>query len=73
MSFADNEPRQILQNLVKFNIILILGQIFVIAQHVPEFTLTIQQLIQVSQKQFQLADVTTFLILADTLHENLVD
>jgi hypothetical protein len=30
LSFADNEAGQILQNLIKFNIVLILGQGFVI-------------------------------------------
>jgi hypothetical protein len=73
LSLTDNEPGKILQNLIKLDIVLILGQIFVVPQHVPELALTIQQLIKVAQEQLQFADVTTLLVLPNALHEDLVD
>ena len=70
---AHHEPGQLVQNLIELNLVLIFSQPLVVAQTVPQLSLAIQQLIQIPQEQLQLANVTTLLITANTLHENLVN
>ena len=68
-----NKLRQLIQNLIKLNLILILSQILIIPHRVLQFPLTIQQLIQIPQKQLKLRDVTCLLILTYTFDKYLVN
>ena len=64
---------QLIQDLIELDIVLVLRQVLVVPHVVPQFSFAVQQLVQVPQKQLELADIATFLVAADALDEYFVD
>jgi hypothetical protein len=73
LRLGDHKLGELIKDLIELDVVLALGEIFVVAEGVTELALAVQKLVEVPHEKLEFADIATLLVTSDALDEDLID
>lgn len=64
ISFEYNELGQLIKNIIEPNLILVLGQMFIVGQKVFQLIFAVKQLVNIPGEDFEFGEIALFFVFA---------